>query len=275
MHPSSLRHISHPHDCGGSPGFHALISIKSPLPEINPQRKVSPMNTLLHRRPWVPLAIATVAIAALTPSLPAATLLQYTFAGGSAAPTTVGENVEGSNAAWIGLLNSGFSGSTNTAYVRSDSAPNSFDSGQYFEFTITADPGFVLNLESLEFRMGGQNVVGAEYTVYANVRTSEDFYASDLFINPGSVTTASHTIIDANTTTYANFTVDLSGFTDLTSLTLRLYPSDSLSSNNRFYRYDSVTLNGSVNAVPEPTALTLLAGSVGLLAILRRRRNSP
>jgi hypothetical protein len=229
------------------------------------------MKTLLLCRPLATAAVATFALAVLAPSLSAEVLLQYTFAGGSAAPTTEAENVDGNNATWTGLPNSGFSNSTSTAFVRSDSVPASFSSDQYFEFTITANPGFMLDLESLEFRMGGQNVVGAEYTVYANVRSSADSYAADLLINPGSVTTASHTIADANATTYSNFTVDLSGLGAVTTLTLRLYPSDNLSSNNRYYRYDTVTLNGSVNPVPEPATLALLVGSLGLIAARRRR----
>lgn len=226
------------------------------------------MKTPLLRTLLAGASLATL----VTPSLHAAVLVNYSFTGGSAAPTTQDPDVTGSNAAWVGMANSGFSSSTGTAFVRADSVPASFSSGQYFEFTITADPGFTLSLDTLDFRMGGQNTAAATYTVNANVRSSVGGFASDLTINPGTVTTASHTIANANTTSYSDFSVDLSGaaFDNLTTLTLRIYPSDDSVSNSKFYRYDTVTLNGTVTAIPEPTAVTLLTVSlVGLLAFRR------
>jgi hypothetical protein len=277
MHTSPPRDIRHPHHVNRSAfGIHALISIKNCLPGRQTDGMFfSVMKALRLFSPLAPLAVAVIVIAVLSPSLPAAVLLEYTFAGGSAAPTTQAEDVTGSNAAWNNLPGSGFSNGTNTAFIPANNTPTTFTSDKYLEFTISADPGFVLDLESLEFRLGGQNSSGTlEYTVYANVRSSADSFASDLLINPGDVTTASHTVAPGNTTSYSTFTVDLSELGNVTALTLRLYPSDDSAISNSYYRYDWVRVNGSVDVVPEPSALPLLVGSFGLLASnLRRRRN--
>lgn len=209
----------------------------------------------------------------LTPPLHAATLLEYTFAGGSAAPATQDAGVTGSNAAWTGLSGAGFSSSTNTAYAPANVVPASFNSGRYLQFTITADPGFTLNLDTLDFRMGGQNTSNTlAYEVDANVRSGKDGFGSDLTINPGAVTTATDTVAAGDNTSFSDFSVDLSGvaFDNLTTLTFRLYPIDSSDSTGNFYRYDTITLNGTVAPIPEPTAAALLTLSLMGLLLFRR-----
>lgn len=226
------------------------------------------------KTPLTSLLLAGVALAALAvPSLNAAVLVEYTFAGGSAAPTTQDPDVTGSNAAWVGLSGAGFSNSSNTAFAAGNVVPSSLNTGRYLQFTITADPGFTLDLDTLDFRMGGQNTSGTlTYTVNANVRSSLGSFTSDLTINPGSVTTASHTVAIGNNTSFSNFSVDLSdiAFDNLTTLTLRLYPVDDSTSSSNFYRYDTITLNGTVTAVPEPNAAILLTFSLMGLLLFRR-----
>lgn len=223
--------------------------------------------------------LAGVALAILaTPSLHAAVLVNYDFTGSpsAAVPTTVDADVTATNTTWTGLSgNSGFSTASDTAYARADDVASTFNSGRYLQFTITADPGLFLNLDSLEFTLGGQNTAatGTTYTVNTNVRSNAEVvdYSTNLTINPGTVTTASHTVLSGNNTTYSNFSVDLSGvaFDNLTTITFRLFPTDSLNATGNYLRYSDITLNGTV-AVPEPgTVSLLLFGCVGLLFLRR------
>lgn len=153
-----------------------------------------------------------LAVGAMTAGVQAQTIATYNFTGGSVAATGVATNIIAGSTAWTGLMNSGFSGtSSGTAFVFSASTPSAFDNSKYLSFTITADLGYALNLETLSFRLGGTNEnASIPYTVEAAVRTDVggDF-ASNLTINPGATTSASHTTTGA-TTTWSIFTADLS-----------------------------------------------------------------
>jgi hypothetical protein len=131
----------------------------------------------------------------------------------------------------------------------------------YYEFTITPNVGFVLNLTDLTFdyrRFGG----GLNATFF--VRSSADSFATNL----GSASTGSDT--------FANVVISLSGapFQNVSSpLTFRLYAFDDMNNAGKGDIVDNITLNGSTGVVPEPGTFGLLAfGAAGLAGVIARRR---
>lgn len=80
--------------------------------------------------------------------------------------------------------------------------------------------------------------------------------------------------VNTGNNTY-NDDIDLSGITSLQGLTnttveLRFYTGDNSTSSAREHRFDNIVLSGDISVIPEPA--TALLGSLGLLALLRRRR---
>ncbi len=208
-------------------------------------------------------------------ALQADVLASYTFTAATGNPTTLNADLSDGVLSWNpGGSNFGFSSGTNSAYVKTASAPSSFDSNVYLEFTVTANGGIEFSLDSLVFDLGGQNYEAEPtYTVNANVRSSVDAYAADIQMDPGTVTTATHEVTSMNTESYSTFTVDLSGsqYNNLDEITLRLYPSDN-DLNGNIYRYANITLNGTTAVIPEPgTAILVLLSALGMIFCIRRK----
>jgi hypothetical protein len=92
-------------------------------------------------------------------------------------------------------------------------------------------------------------------------------------MTPGPVSIAATSIANDNVTTWNNFTVDLSGadFQGKSEVTLRLYVYDDLNQGSSYLRFDSISLDGTVTAIPEP-ATCALAMSVALAGLVLRRR---
>jgi len=207
----------------------------------------------------------------------AAVLVTYSFTNGPAA-TVTGGNLSAGDAAWAGFsAQAGFSNTTGTAYVRSDQTGNAFSSSQYLGVTITANAGYVLDLSSFSFLLGGTNLSASNYTVDSNLRTSAEAtaFSTNVSLTPGPVTTASY-LIPASTSDpiFTTFAADLSGasYQNLQQITLRLYTYDSLNSATAYLRFDSLTLSGSVAAVPEPSSRALMVAGFALLVGVGLRR---
>ena len=148
---------------------------------------------------------------------------------------------------------------------------DAFATGEFIEFTATADPGFVLNLADLSFDFARAANGANDY----GIQSSVDGFASTVFFgddtaNPGNVAT-----IAAGSTT-ALQTVDLSGaeFQGLSTVTFRVAVDDRQTNTGGASAtvFDDISLGGTVApAVPEPSSLALLGlGVMGLVA--RRRR---
>lgn len=130
----------------------------------------------------------------------------------------------------------------------------------YFSFSITVPVGATLDLDQIAFDFGYNNSAGYN----AQVRSSHDSFASILW-SQGSAASGNVAVAAKS----ADLSV-LSGFQGVTNDTLefRFYIADQSSSNTRNFIFDNISITGT--AIPEPAAALL--GSLGLLALLRRRR---
>lgn len=145
-----------------------------------------------------------------------------------------------------------------------DVTANPVSNGDYYAVTVSANPGFALDLNGGRFTL--QDRTSSANTFSYSVFTSVDSYAAPL---------ASFSLATANV--WSSRTINLVGssFEDLASITIRLVLSDNSSANSRHLYLDELRLESSVSpivAVPEPGAVSLglLAGIV--LAVTRRRR---
>lgn len=145
----------------------------------------------------------------------------------------------------------------------------------YIEFTVTANPGFELDLDELTFDIGRGLRGPQDYAI----RTSVDSFASDLvFADQGILEVNSNGPVLS--TAVNGQTIDLSGaaFQDLSSITFRIVVDDRANNNaaGGSVQFDNIAVEGIVAstaaaAVPEPSSLALLAlGAIGL--VTRRRR---
>ncbi|MGV3630723.1 MAG: T9SS type A sorting domain-containing protein [Bacteroidota bacterium] len=105
---------------------------------------------------------------------------------------------------------------------------NPFNPDKYYEFSITADNGKVLNLDSLNFACRVSS-----NTATWSVRSSVDNYAANLF-----------TDLSTNTLDTARNELP-AGFTGLSSVTFRFYVS-GVTDDQRAWRIDDVTVKGTV-----------------------------
>lgn len=141
----------------------------------------------------------------------------------------------------------------------------------HITFFVTVDAGYALNLSSLTFQLGGTTGTSA-YNTNAVMRSSLDSYATSI----GSAFSQS-VAANVSTPSYGNKSADLTGtsFQSLVGpLMFRLYVWDDSALTSTYTRVDSLVLNGTISAVPEPSGWSALAGGAGLLwvALVRRRR---
>jgi hypothetical protein len=126
----------------------------------------------------------------------------------------------------------------------------------YFTFTLNINSGFQANLSSLTLDYNRSSTTAS--TVF--VRSSADGFT----LNLGNVTT---------TTTFQNLSIDLTpaAFQGLiTPIEFRVYVADSSASTSQSTRIDNVVLNGTVDAVPEPSTWAIL--TCGLLLLVGKKR---
>lgn len=198
----------------------------------------------------------------------AAVVASYPFTG-SLNSTDTELNSTASAFGWAYSSNAGLSGAGNV-FVRSDVTPGdqalALSGNSYFTFTLTPGAGITLDLTTLTFdtlyNNAGTSVANAVAATYF-LRYSGDSFGANI----GASFTENYQDTSAGTATARS--VDLSALNDITTATeFRIYIYDGSSNLNRTVRLDNVVLNATV--IPEPSAALL--GSLGLLALLRRRR---
>jgi len=158
------------------------------------------------------------------------------------------------NSEWAGFDTSSING---TAI---DNATE-FDTG-YWSLTVSAKPGYQLDLTSLDFGAARGGSSGTRlYQLYAAVDGGSITYGdTPIDSSPGGNETGTRSDPRA-------VSVDLTDATyqGIDSITLRFYPLTPATGNTM--GFDGWTLNGTV--VPEPS--TLLLAAVGVFGVLRRR----
>ena len=160
-----------------------------------------------------------------------------------------------------------------------DDMPGAWSSGQYWEFSVTADAGFSFDLDTLTFDIGRAGNGTNDWAI----RTSVDGFAADVeYRNQGTLGNVTGQTVNFNTFADTGMSGTSGGgegaftagqFDGLSTITIRIAYDDRQgnSGTGSATRMDNWTVNGTVIAVPEPSSTALL-GLGGLALILRRRK---
>lgn len=201
----------------------------------------------------------------------ATVLAQYTFDGGSAAPTVSAGGI-GVTAAdfndWIGGTTSpGFSASPEAAFARTNATNTASPPTETLADALSSNNYLSFNLNYIG---NAFSVSQIDYTHY--VTGASGTYTSYLFTSATGFSSGNQlaTIALNNVTTSGSIALDVSGISALQGLTssleVRIYLSDSTNSNGEVHFLDNIT----VSAVPEPASLVLLL--TGGVFLMRRQR---
>ena len=150
-------------------------------------------------------------------------------------------------------------------------------SGNVVDFSLTPDSGQQITLDltngaTWQFLAYDGTINATSYTVYTQLLVASDaaftniLASSAVFSATNSGTGFDNSRWGPVTTGSLNSSVSSSS-----TLYFRLTASDSLPSGDHQLRFDNININGTVTAVPEPSAALL--GGLAFLGLLRRRRH--
>lgn len=198
----------------------------------------------------------------------AAVLVEYDFTGGTQNPTSEEANISGGTFTGAnGLIDISYDtpGATARGWNPGNSFSEALSHSNFWQFAITADPGYVFNLESITLSQvadgSGPGTFGIGLSFDGN---------SWEFISAATSTTD----------TLTELTVSLTGsnLTNLTSAIIGIFGWDADNNGgNSYWTVDDIQVNGEVVAatsvVPEPASFALLSiGTLGLAGVAARRR---
>lgn len=139
--------------------------------------------------------------------------------------------------------------------VSMDQTPGSQRS-DYFAFTVTANSGYQLYLNTYTLTLESELFIRTGTTGNWALRSSLDNYAANL--TTGALPADWGQV---------GYTFNNASWNNLSSVGFRVYFWDSVNTTDEFIRFDSVTLNGvsggsGVSAVPEPTTWGMIGFGV-------------
>ncbi|MDQ8206342.1 hypothetical protein QEH52_02400 [Coraliomargarita sp. SDUM461003] len=232
----------------------------------------------------IKISLFPLTTALLTSSLMAVPFdIDYDFNGNSteaAEATIVMGDVSGST-----ITAAGYSGwasfGSEAAQFRSNFTPSAQSDTDYITFTLTPEVlGETLNLTSLAFSLGGRDGNANTSIVSVKIRigeTGSDFSTlSDVVFLPGSVSTATHTVVGATSLgAWTDYTADLSveTYQGMESAEIRIYYFDNTGGSNMYGAIDDISISGA-SVVPEASTTALLSGIGAFMFafVLKRRR---
>jgi hypothetical protein len=226
-------------------------------------------NTILSKVAIGSIA-ATASVGIFASSSQAANLGGYNFEASDGTPSGVATGLTFTNFTYAGSGTVNFPAGYDTgsgpgkAFSANDFSPDSTinpatpNADGYFQFGISASPGYSFSLASLGFVTRPN---GAAAPINIQLRSSLDSFATVLFNGPlgpkNGWTSGAATPLNLNS---------------LTNITLRLYPYGENNNNGqKNLNIDNVSVDGSVTRTAVPTP-ALLPGLVGLGAGLLRKR---
>lgn len=235
--------------------------------------------------------LAAIVLIAGAAAAHAATLAQYGF-NITATPGTVSPVASGltatsatltfpTNASQVGGGTSGLNPIEGTRSVftfaasLADSATPA-SSGNIVDFSLTPDSGQQITLDltngvTWQFLAYDGTINAVSYTVYTQLLVASDAAFTNLLAS-SSVFSATNSGTGFDNSRWGPVTTGSlnSSVTSSSTLYFRLVASDDLASGDHQLRFDNINVNGTVNAVPEPSAALL--GGLAFLGLLRRRR---
>ena len=232
---------------------------------------------LLRKRLFTSLAGALI-LAATVPAARAAVVALYPFTGNSLASTATNAQ---STASAI-TLGSGLTDTTRFATVGNPAPALRINTdetgGTTFPTAIAANDFFTLTLTPAS----GYRFVFQTFSV--DVATSSTTFSTNLLlqasVNGGNSFANVDTLTGFSNTTFATQNVDLTTFNNNATLSagaavlLRVVVYDNANNADNYTALDNITVNATLQAVPEPgtAALFVLGSATAAGAILRRRR---
>ncbi|MEM9882975.1 MAG: PEP-CTERM sorting domain-containing protein [Planctomycetota bacterium] len=162
----------------------------------------------------------------------------------------------------------GGKGASNAGRLGTDgwnTANQSFDANKYVGFTLTADTGFVLDLNEFSMGFGVANDTN---------NTGDGFSPRDLSVIARTSATGSFTeIINQNdiqlgSNAFTTFTANLTAIADTDFFEVRIRAADP-DIASRPARFDNISIDAQV--IPEPASLGLVAAGLGVVLPRRRR----
>lgn len=228
------------------------------------------------------VAVAAAFAGLMIGSSSAATVL-YDFVGADNAAAALakvsGPGMDDLTASTFGFTGGSVSSGTQTAFMTTANASNdlagALSSSRNFRFTLTADPGFFLNLNSLSIDFGGTATApdGAAPSFTSNivVQSSVGGFGTG---NALLTVTPSSYLVPNSDYNFTNAIVDISGsqFDNLTSIEFQIRFYDNADTSTAANRLNNVSLD--LAAVPEPSTYALLGIALLVVVVAKRRRRA-
>ena len=210
------------------------------------------------------IAIIVLAVSCLAQATNVTTIVKYdfgTYNNETLAPSIQAAHITASSFGYIGDGTAGFTSSGHPDSARQvDGGWPDDEYADYFSFTVTIESGWSLDLDvsSVAFDAKTTNISGPD-----SAKVTYLLGASETTFNDG---------IEIGGSSWHSYdTYKLQPPTGLTGVVeFRIYGKDATASGQ--FDIDNVILNGTINAIPEPTTICILG--LGALSLVRRKKSA-